>query len=361
MENQSVIICIVFGTRPEIIKLFPVIKACDEIYQDYFIVHVRQHYSHEMSGLFLEELSINKPKHTLEVGWGSHGEQTANILEKCEKVLLREKPDVVLIEGDTNTVLGSALAACKIGIKVGHVEAGLRSYDRDMPEEINRVLADHISDYCYAPTKIAAENLRREGIELSKIIVTGNTIVDSLLHNRNVAEEKSDILARNSLSRGKYILLTVHRQENVDNEKKLRNIMDGLKRVQKAFGLNIVCPLHPRTKKKTKEFNIERPKEILFTDPLGYLDFIKLENNAKLIMTDSGGVQEEACILEVPCVTLRENTERPETLEIGANILAGTDPETILESAGIMLNKIIQWENPFGDGKASIRILDSLK
>jgi UDP-N-acetylglucosamine 2-epimerase (non-hydrolysing) len=230
-----------------------------------------------------------------------------------------------------------------------------------MPEEINRVMTDHISDYCYAPTEMAAHNLQMEGIAPSKIIVTGNTIVDSVTHIKEIAEEKSDVLSRNCLSKSNYMLVTVHRQENVDNKATLKDIVHSLSTMRATLGLTVVCPVHPRTEKRLKEFNIEKPKNVLFMKPLGYLDFITLESNAKLIMTDSGGVQEEACILRIPCVTLRENTERPETLKIGANMLAGTDPQRVLESARIMLNKSRSWENPFGDGMASTRIVDTLQ
>jgi UDP-N-acetylglucosamine 2-epimerase (non-hydrolysing) len=360
-ESHEVKIAVVLGTRPEIIKMFPVIKALKENKMDHFIVHSGQHYTYEMDKIFLEELSIRNIKHALDVGSGTHGKQTSRIVERCEDVFLKEKPDVVLVEGDTNTVFGAALAAVKLSIKVGHVEAGLRSYDRRMPEEINRVLTDHISDYCFAPTRIARENLIKEGIEKHKIRITGNTIVDAVLHFIHIAERKSDILERLSLSRGSYILVTAHRQETVDDRARLQDIIHSLRNLGKELGLKIVFPIHPRTETRIKQFGIKEPKEIRFTKPVGYLNFLRLERNARLVLTDSGGVQEEACILGVPCVTLRENTERPETVKAGANILAGTDPEKIVACAKTMVEKRARWKNPFGDGKAGLRIAEAFK
>jgi len=354
-------ISIILGTRPEIIKMLPVIRECEKQNIDYFILHTGQHYSYNLDRIFFEELELPAAKYNLDVGSGTHAEETGKMLMGIEKILKEEKPDVVLVEGDTNTVLAGALAASKLHIKVGHVEAGLRSYDRTMPEEINRVLTDHISDYLFAPTVKARENLLREGIEKDKIFVTGNTIVDAVYQNLEIARRKVDILNKLNLNPEGYFLVTVHRQENVDVKERLKGILEGLELVYNKFDLSIIYPIHPRTRKRIKEFGLEVPKGIELIEPLGFLEFLQLEANAKLVLTDSGGVQEETCILRVPCVTLRDNTERPETLEVGSNILAGVNQEKILESVKTMLSKERNWENPFGDGRAGKRVAEILK
>ena len=255
------------------------------------------------------------------------------------------------MQGDTNTVLAGALAASKLHIRVGHVEAGLRSYDRTMPEEINRVVADHISDYLFAPTDISRENLRKEGIAEEKIFVTGNTIVDSVYQNLEIAKRKVNVLADLDLEPKGYFLVTAHRAENVDNSNRLGEILKGLELVSWEFSLPVVFPVHPRTRKMVAEFGFEFDG-IRAIEPLGFLEFLQLEANARLTLTDSGGVQEETCILGVPCVTLRDNTERPETLDGGSNALVGARAERIQEGAQIMLDKDNSWKNPFGDGRS---------
>lgn len=354
-------ICIILGTRPEIIKMSPIIRECETKGLNYFVLHTGQHYSYSLDKIFFDELELPEPKYNLNIGSGSHAEETGKMLIGIEKVLLKEKPDIILVEGDTNTVLAGALAATKLHIKVGHVEAGLRSYDRQMPEEINRILVDHVSDYLFAPTEKARENLLREGIEEDKIFVTGNTIVDAVNQNLRIAERKATILNKLNLTPKGYFLVTSHRQENVDIKNRLKGILDGLKLVYDEFNLPIIYPIHPRTKKRIKEFELEIPEGVELIEPLGYIDFLQLEANAKLVLTDSGGVQEETCILNVPCVTLRDNTERPETLEVGSNILVGANPDKILEGVKIMLNRKRNWKNPFGDGKAGMRILKILE
>ncbi|MCD6456367.1 MAG: UDP-N-acetylglucosamine 2-epimerase (non-hydrolyzing) [Methanophagales archaeon] len=303
-----------------------------------FCIQVR-HYSYNLDKIFFEELELPEVKYNLDVGSGSHAEETGKMLMGIEKILKEEKPDVVLVEGDTNTVLAGALAASKLHIKVGHVEAGLRSYDKSMPEEINRVLADHVSDCLFAPTGKAKENLLREGIEEDKIFVTGNTIVDAVYQNLEIAKRKVDVLNKLNLNHEEYFLVTAHRQENVDEKERLKHILDGLELVYDEFNLPIIYPIHPRTKKRIKEFRLEVPKGAELIEPLGFLEFLQLEANAKLVLTDSGGVQEETCILRVPCVTLRDYTERPETLEVGSNVLVGINQNKILEGVKIMLNK----------------------
>ena len=299
------------GTRPELIKMSPVMRQLQSRNMDFFVIHTGQHYSYNMDMLFFEELGLPEPRFNLKVGSGTHGEETGKMIMGIEKILVQEKPDIVLVEGDTNSVLAGALAASKILLKVGHVEAGLRSYDRTMPEEINRVLTDHISDYLFAPTEVAKTNLLKEGIDERRIYVTGNTIVDAVYGNLQLAKDK-DISSGLHQDKG-YFLVTLHRQENVDNPERLRNIVRGLEHVSAKFGKEIVCPLHPRTIKRLQQYSVQIETENLrIIDPVGYLTFLKLESQAELILTDSGGVQEEACILKVPCVTLRHNTERPD-------------------------------------------------
>lgn len=349
-------IAVILGTRPEIIKMSPVIRALYRRQVDYFILHTGQHYSYNLDRVFFEQLKLPEAKYNLEVGSGSHAEQTAKILTGVEEVLQGERPILVLVEGDTNSVLGGALAATKLHIKVGHVEAGLRSYDRKMPEEINRILTDHCSDYLFAPTEKAKAILLGEGIPETKIFVTGNTIVDATFQNLEIAKERGNTLSSLHLSPKEYFLVTLHRQENVDDRTRFASIMKGLTQVAAEFGLPVIYPVHPRSRKRLSQFGIET-RGIKLIGPVDFLGFLQLESSARLVLTDSGGVQEETCILNVPCVTLRDNTERPETLEVGSNILAGTSPETIVESVKVMLSRPNNWANPFGDGKAGERIV----
>jgi UDP-N-acetylglucosamine 2-epimerase (non-hydrolysing) len=309
---------------------------------------------------FFEQLELPNAKFNLAVGSGMHGKQTGKMLWGIEEILLQESPDVVLVEGDTNTVLAGALAAVKLGIKVGHIEAGLRSYDRRMPEETNRVLADHCADYLFAPTQKSKENLLLEGISEKQIFVVGNTIVDAVHQNLEIAKSKTQILKNLHLDEGKFVLATLHRQENVDNESRFTDLIKCLKIVQKEFGIPLVYPIHPRSKKQIELFEIDA-SDLTLIEPLDYLAFLQLESKAKLVLTDSGGVQEETCILNVPCITLRDNTERPETLEVGSNVLAGIDSKKILKAAKVSCAQKKVWINPFGDGKTSSRIINLLK
>jgi len=353
-------IAIVLGTRPEIIKMSPIIRACTNRDLDYFILHTGQHYTYNLDKVFFEQLELPEAKYNLDVGSGTHGAQTGTILREIEKVLIKEKPDMALVEGDTNTVLAGALAAAKLHIKVGHVEAGLRSYDRRMPEELNRVLTDHCSDYLFAPTEGSKRILLGEGIPDEKIFVTGNTIVDAVYQNLSISEDRINPLNELELVPKEYFLVTAHRQENVDVKERFEGIIKGLELVADEFGLPVIYPIHPRARKMMNHFELNA-RGIEFIEPLDYLSFLQLEANAKLVLTDSGGVQEEACILKVPCVTLRDNTERPETLEVGSNILAGTKAENILSKTKEILNRNNNWKNPFGDGKAGKRIVGILE
>jgi UDP-N-acetylglucosamine 2-epimerase (non-hydrolysing) len=352
--------CIILGTRPEIIKMSPIIRKCEEDGLDYFMVHTGQHYSYGMDCIFFEELHLPQPKYNLDVGSGAQGSQTGKMLAGIEGILANEKPDVVYVQGDTNTVLAGALAAAKMHVKVGHVEAGLRSFDRSMPEEINRVVADHVSDLLFAPTEASRQLLLKEGIPDEKIFVTGNTIVDAVQENLKIAEN-SPVLEKLGVKSQAYMLSTVHRQENVDDKDRLADIVKGLRLAAEEHGMPLILPAHPRTRKMLETFGLKVPDSIRLIEPIGFMDFLKAEANARLVLTDSGGVQEESCILGVPCVTLRENTERPETIEAGANVLAGHKHEDILRCARAMMKKGSGWQNPFGDGHAGERIVDITK
>lgn len=349
----------VLGTRPEIIKLSPVIRECKKRGIDFDLVHSGQHYSDSLSDTFFKQLELPRPNVNLNVGSGSHGEQTGKILKGVEQRFLETEPDVVLVQGDTNTTMAAALAASKLNPIVGHIEAGLRSYDWSMPEEINRIIADNISNHLFPPTENAKETLLQEGFSEDHITVTGNTIVDAVHKNKKLADKKSNILSRLSVKPDKYSILTAHRQENVDDPDVLANIFTGVSKFADSESLPIIYPVHPRTQKIIENNDIYIPDSIALIDPIEFLDFLKLEANAKLIFTDSGGVQEEACILRTPCVTIRENTERPETLEVGANVLAGTDADSIVNSASKMLGAPQDWRNPFGDGDSAEKILDA--
>lgn len=347
---------IILGTRPEIIKMSPVITECEEQNLDYFILHTGQHYSYEMDRIFFEMLNLPQPDYNLDAGSGTHASQTGKIMLGIENILLKEQPDIVLVQGDTNTVLSGSLTAAKLNIKVGHVEAGLRSFDRSMPEEINRIVSDHISDYLFAPTETSCRQLFKEGIDPKKIFVTGNTVVDAVYQNIKIAKNKIDVLKGLNLFPKNYILVTFHRAENVDVKERLEGIITGLKLIKDYFSLPIVFPIHPRTEKMIKKFGFSL-EGIDVIPPQGFLEFLQLEANAKFVLTDSGGLQEETCILGVPCITLRDNTERPETLEVGSNVLAGVNPLAMLSHAKNAVREK-NWNNPYGDGTAAKLIVD---
>jgi UDP-N-acetylglucosamine 2-epimerase (non-hydrolysing) len=347
-------VTLIVGVRPEFIQSTPVLKElkkCHEV----LLIHTGQHYNYEMNKVFFEELNIPEPDHHLEVGSEMHGVQTGEMLKKTEKVLLKEKPDMILVFGDTNSTLAGALAGTKLHIKVGHVEAGMRSYDRRMPEEINRILTDHCSDLLFCSTKTAVENLKREGI-FNNVYLTGDVMVDSLLYNKEIAENKSTILNKLDLKSKEYLVVTIHRASNTDNKENLQNIVDALSDV----GETIIFPMHPRTEKLLNEYGLYNKlcsqASIKMIKPLGYLDFLKLMNHAKKIITDSGGIQKEAYILEVPCVTLRENTEWVETVKEGWNVLTGPDKKAIIKMVYEFYPKNMQ-KHVFGHG-ASEKIVE---
>lgn len=362
-------IALVAGVRPEIIKEGPLIREFERRGTDYFVIYTGQHYNYEMEKIFFEQLKLPSPKYNLGIKSSApflQGEHTGRMLIELEKILLDEMPDLVVTLGDTNSTLAGALTTRKLsttepftGIRImlGHVEAGLRSYDKTMPEEINRILADHLSDYLFAPTQKAAENMIREGVHQEKITVTGNTIVDALFDAIKIARN-NNILDKLNLESGNYFLATFHRQENADVKEKFANVLEAFGRLYKQFGKPVLYPVHPRSSKLMEKFGLTTPEGVRLIEPVGFMEFLKLEENADAVLTDSGGVQEESCVLKVPCVTLRENTERPETVEVGANMLAGTNPDRIIECVNVMIDKKRSWENPFGDGKSGKRIAD---
>ena len=335
----------------------PLIKYASSRKLNYFIIHTNQHYSRNMDKVFFDELELPHPAYNLNVGSGLASKQTGLMLERIETVLLKELPDIVLVEGDTNTVLAGALAASKLGIKTGHVEAGLRSYDRTMPEEINRIVTDHASDFLFCPTEKSRKIALGEGIPAEKLFVTGNTIVDSVFQHIELAKKKSGILEKLHLGKDGYFLLTAHRPSNVDTKDALHKLLSLLKNLYSEFKCPIIYPVHPRTKKNLEAFKLKLPDGVRLIEPVGFLDFLYLEKNAKLIITDSGGVQEEACILKIPCITIRENTERPETVDVGANMLVGLDMEKALLASKKMIAKERNWKNPFGDGSSAEKIM----
>ncbi len=365
MRRVRAKIAVLLGTRPEIIKLSPLVRLLERSKYPYFMVHTGQHFSYEMDKVFFQDLELPRPKYHFtrpRAASGLQCEETARILEATEPILLKERPKAILLQGDTNSVLAGALAAAKIpSIRIGHVEAGLRSFDRKMPEEINRIVTDHLSHYLFAPTKLARELLLNEGVASKKIFVTGNTIVDALKENLIIARRKVKLGQWLENGREAFFLMTLHRQENVDHKERLKAILEGVGRIGRQFNRPIIFPVHPRTQGRLKQFSLKLPREVRPVKPMGFLDFLRLEERAELLLSDSGGVQEEGCILRVPCVTLRTSTERPETVSVGANIVAGYDPGHILNCAKHMLGRKRHWKNPFGDGNASQKILKILE
>lgn len=352
-------ICFILGTRPEIIKVAPIVHECIRRKVPFFVLHTHQHYSENLDKVFFKDLHLAPPKYNLHTGSGPHGAQTGKMLTEIEGILVKEKPSIVLVQGDTNTVLAGALAATKLHITVGHIEAGLRSYDRQMPEELNRVMVDHISDFLFVPTKESKDNVIREGISSKKIFVVGNTIVDAVKQNVKFAE-RSNVLEKIGVSSKEYFLVTAHRQENVDDKERFKSILEGLMLLSKKYDKPVIFPIHPRAEKMIEYFGLTVDDSIRFIEPVGYLDFLKLSSNARMILTDSGGLQEEASIFRVPCITLRDNTERPETLIGGGNRIAGVSQKRILKCAQeIMSGKAtISWRAPFGNGVASQKMID---
>lgn len=343
----------VVGARPQFIKAAAVSRILRRQHRE-ILLHTGQHYDDLMSDVFFRELDLPPPDVNLGVGSASHGRQTGEMLIGIERVLLEERPDRVLVYGDTNSTLAGALAAAKLGIPLAHVEAGLRSFNRAMPEEINRIVADRLSDLLFCPTQTAVENLAREGIT-SGVHWVGDVMYDLLLQSLPLAERRSDILERLGLGPGTYLLATVHRAGNTDVRENLSAIIAGLN----AVGETVVFPLHPRTRHALAQWGIAPGENVRLIEPVGYLDMLILEKNARLILTDSGGVQKEAYWLGIPCLTLREETEWVETVEAGWNVLVGTSPERIVEAVHTFHP---QGERPalFGDGRAGEKIVELL-
>lgn len=363
----------VVGARPNFMKVAPVIEAVEHLSKTgsgnrnvhQLLVHTGQHYDHAMSTLFFEELGLPRPDINLEVGSASHGTQTGRIMEAFEKVLLRERPDMVVVVGDVNSTMACTVDAKKLGITVAHIEAGLRSRDLTMPEEINRIVTDSISDLLFTTERGADQNLLNEGRPESCIHFTGNVMIDTLLKHRDAAMrlptlEKLGLKAQGDRPRG-YAVLTLHRPSNVDNDSIMKKIGQVLQHIGKQFP--IIFPVHPRTRTKIADFNLSdvfsERHGIRMIDPLGYLDFLNLMANARVVLTDSGGIQEETTILGVPCLTLRHNTERPITVEQGTNLLVGNEPEAILAGFNQILEGkagMLKQTPELWDGKAAVRI-----
>ncbi|MFP3982440.1 MAG: non-hydrolyzing UDP-N-acetylglucosamine 2-epimerase [Desulfurivibrionaceae bacterium] len=349
----------ILGARPQFIKAAPVSRAFrKEAGLEERIIHTGQHFDAGMSDIFFEELGIPAPNHHLGVGGGGHGVMTGAMLQALEPLLEAERPDWVLVYGDTNSTLAGALAAAKLHIPVAHVEAGLRSFNRHMPEEINRILTDQVADLLFTPTNTATDNLRREGIAEERIKQVGDVMFDAALFYAERAADRSAILAEHGLTKGQYILATVHRAENTDNPERLCAIMDGLDAV--ATERPVILPLHPRTRAALAREGIE-PRNIQLIDPVGYLDMVTLESNAAIIATDSGGVQKEAFFYKVPCVTLRDETEWVELVEHGFNHLAGADKTNIIHSASELKGRHHDWSlSLYGKGDAASLIVSSI-
>jgi UDP-N-acetylglucosamine 2-epimerase (non-hydrolysing) len=353
-------IALVLGTRPEIIKVAPIIRHMHEKGMDYRVIHTGQHYSSNLDSIFFDRLSLPEPDFNLSIGSDTQSAQVGAMTKGIGEIFETLNPTCVIVQGDTNSTLSGALVASKRNTLLCHVEAGLRSYDRSMPEEVNRVITDHVSDLLFAPTDEAKENALREGIEEATIFTTGNTVVDSLLDHREIARKKSTILEDKSLKKLTFILLTLHRAENVDTKSRFESILRGVGQVARKLGTECLFPAHPRSVNRMNEFDVEVPPKITVTDPLDYLDFIVLQDQARLVLTDSGGVQEEACVLRTPCVTLRDNTERPETVTVGSNVVVGASPKSILDGALKMVDHPRDWANPYGDGKAHEQIVETI-
>lgn len=360
----------VVGARPNFMKVAPIHKAFNQPeFQgivNHLICHTGQHYDEKMSKVFFEDLELPVPDFYLGVGSGSHAEQTAKIMIHFEKILIQEKPDLVIVVGDVNSTIACTLTAAKLHIKTAHVEAGLRSFDRTMPEEINRLLTDSISDYLFVTEKSGMDNLKREGVPEEKVFFVGNCMIDSLVSYLPKVEEKEEVEEEEKEEEeelsGKYVLVTLHRPSNVDNREqlsKLISILNDLAQLRK-----VVFPVHPRTKKNLHDFGLlkDAHPNLIITHPIGYIDFIRLIKNAELVMTDSGGIQEETTYLQVQCITLRDSTERPVTVEIGTNQLLGDDLQAAYEAALRVLNgeKKIGRIPDLWDGHAAERIAGKL-
>lgn len=370
--NNIMKIATILGTRPEIIKMAPIIDEISKRDIDQIVLHTGQHYDKEMSDTFFKDLDIQTPDYNIHVGSGTHGKQTGLMMKGIEEVLLDEKPDIVLVQGDTNAVLAGALVASKLHIAIGHVEAGLRSFDMTMPEEVNRRAADVCSTMYFIPTIESAINLLAEGYSRKNLFVTGNTVVDACFRHLEIAKkrgiEEETLKTLNIETMENILTLTMHRAENVDVKERVVSIIEALKELD---DMNIIFPIHPRTKTMLEKFELfdelNNLEHVHIIKPLGYLDFLQLTSASTLILTDSGGLQEEAITLSVPALTLRYNTERPETVTAGGNILVGSNKDAILENARKILDdkdfadKMKNAVNPYGDGDSAKLTVDAIE
>ena len=365
-------IATILGTRPEIIKMAPIIDEISKRGINQVVLHTGQHYDEEMSDNFFKDLEIPTPDYNIHVGSGTHGKQTGLMMKGIEEILLEEKPDIVLVQGDTNAVLAGALVAAKLHIAVGHVEAGLRSFDMTMPEELNRRAADVCSAMYFIPTEESAINLLAEGFSHENLIITGNTVVDACFRHLEIAKkrgfEEESLKELDIENMDNILTLTMHRAENVDDKRRVTNIIEALKELD---DMNIVFPIHPRTKNTLERFGLfdelNGLSHVHIIKPIGYLDFLLLTSKSTLILTDSGGLQEEAITLNVPALTLRYNTERPETVTAGGNILVGSNKDIILDNARKILSdsefaqRMKNAPNPYGQGDAAKRTVDAIQ
>jgi len=357
---------VLVGTRPTLIKQAPIIRELQRQGVSFFVIHTGQHYSYDLDGAFFIDLELKEPDFRLE-GIGNckfHGEQTAEILRQVEEILLIRKPKVLLVVGDTNSSLSGALAARKLNLKLAHNESGLRSYKWEVPEEHNRVIIDHISDYLFAPNERAKETLEGEQVK-GMAFVTGTTICDALTENLEMARQKSRILENLALLPRQYMVMTLHHEENVDYEDQISNIIIGVSMITEEFRIPIVFPVHPRTRLRIQHFGLletlGRNSLVRLIEPLGYFDFLTLVANSVMVATDSGGLIQEAAILGIPCLTLGCYTEWVETVEVGANSVSMNNPELMVKYTQAMLEKNSTWENPFGEPGASRAVVKILK
>lgn len=350
-NNMKKIVTIV-GARPQFVKAAVISRLIRNEYSDRFkeiIVHTGQHYDENMSDVFFKEMMIPKPDINLNIGSGSHGKMTGRMLEKIEEVVLEEKPDILLVYGDTNSTIAGALAASKLHVPVAHVEAGLRSFNMKMPEEQNRILTDHISSFLFCPTETAVKNLDKEGIKKG-VFNTGDVMYDASLFYEKFACPPDSIKLSDE-----FALITLHRAENTDSYENLKSIVEALN----ESGINAIMPLHPRSKKMLEQFNLKFKENIRLIEPVGFLNMIFLEKNCNMIITDSGGVQKEAYFFKKPCITLRDQTEWVETVESGWNVLAGSDKEKIMDKISY-LNTVGEYSRFYGNGRAGVNILNNL-
>jgi len=334
----------IVGARPNFMKIAPIQREMEKNSAlEPLIIHTGQHYDEKMSKLFFDDLELPRPARYLKVGSATHAQQTAKIMVEFEKVVDEEKPDLVLVVGDVNSTAACSMVAAKMGVKIAHVEAGLRSFDRTMPEEINRMVTDTLSDYLFVTEQSGLDNLRKEGVPDEKVFFTGNVMIDSLVYFLDKAKN-SNIIDQLSLNGNEYALVTLHRPSNVDVKENFEKLLNAFSEIEND--LKIVFPIHPRSRKMLTNFGLDdrisAMQNLVLLDPIGYLDFMKLMHDAKLVLTDSGGIQEETTYLGIPCITLRENTERPVTIDVGTNVLVGSDTELVISEA----KKVISGERP---------------